>query len=159
MMVRLLLVSMLFFAGVANAMVNPWHEGSRIEIMGKAGFSAPAIPSVERCGQKPVWRYLPPENLVEAICPRGEYAETRMRVSTRALEGDHVMYAHTSREMYKGVSIALYSLTRGGSYVKGEFKAGGLNYEIYIKPGTDLEAMMRQIRAVIDATSGTYKNQ
>ena len=134
----------------AHGMANPWVEGSRSEIIAQASFNPPVAVSIERCGHSTVWRYLKSDGLIEAICPRGGQAETRVRVSKKPLGGDYIVYTGTAHEMYKTVAVTLRKGNSGVNYVRAEFRVKEYYYSIDIKPGTDLNAMMHQVRSVID---------
>lgn len=153
MMKTMALLCLLIMPATAYGMANPWVEGSRDEIMAKAGFNPPLAPSIERCGKNAVWRYHQLDDLIEATCPRGNHAETKVRISRKQILPGHVMYSATSTDMYRGVTINLKRQTAMGNYVRAEFHVKAYNYAIDMLPGSDLEAMMHQVRSIIDKLS------
>lgn len=153
MMKELALLYLLLFPATACGMANPWIEGSRSEITAQAKFNPPVALSIERCGNSTIWRYLKSDDLLEAICPRGGQAETKVRISRKPFTGDYVMYSDTSLEMYKAVAVSLKRRNAGGNYVRAEFHVKEYYYTLDIKPGTDLDAMMQQVRSIIDKIS------
>lgn len=150
MIKHVVLLSFFIMPTLAHGMPNPWMEGTRNEIMAEAGFNPPMTASIERCGKSSVWRFLKSDDVVEAICPKGGHAETKVRVSRKPLGGDYVVYTASSHEIYKSVGVSLKRRNTSGNYVRAEFHVKEYYYTLDINPGTDHEAMMFQVRSIID---------